>query len=48
LFTRAWAAGGDIIRDMGDLFQQFEFTFAETEIGGFGSIHLYIATRSSL
>jgi ubiquinone/menaquinone biosynthesis C-methylase UbiE len=36
---------GDLIRDMNSLFQAFEFDANDTEIGGFGSIHLYLATK---
>jgi ubiquinone/menaquinone biosynthesis C-methylase UbiE len=40
-----WAALGDILRDMDALFQQAGFRFTEQEVGGFGSVHLYIATK---
>ena len=43
--TKAWAVLGDLIRDMDNLFRQFEFTYTDEEIGGFGSIHLYIAEK---
>jgi ubiquinone/menaquinone biosynthesis C-methylase UbiE len=43
--TRLWAALGDIIRNMDALFRQTGFRFREEEVGGFGSVHLYIATR---
>lgn len=43
--TRGWQAGGDIIRDMGQLFDQFNFQQSDVEIGGAGSVHLYIATK---
>lgn len=46
--TRLWAALGDIIRDMDALFEQTGFHYTEEEIGGFGSVHLYIATKSQL
>jgi ubiquinone/menaquinone biosynthesis C-methylase UbiE len=41
--VRFWMAGGDIIRDMGKLFGESGWSFEEKEIGGFGSVHLYIA-----
>jgi ubiquinone/menaquinone biosynthesis C-methylase UbiE len=44
--TRLWAALGDIIRDMGSLFRQVGFSFTDEPVGGFGSIHLYIATKN--
>ena len=43
--TKFWMASGDIIRDMGALFDMSGWTFQEEEIGGFGSIHLYVAKR---
>lgn len=43
--TRMWAALGDIIRDMEPIFRQFNFEYTDEEIGGFGSVHLYVATK---
>lgn len=43
--TRFWASTGDIIRDMGQLFDQSGFRYEDKEIGGFGSVHLYVATK---
>ncbi|MBL6961692.1 MAG: class I SAM-dependent methyltransferase [Anaerolineales bacterium] len=45
LATKAWIAMGDIIRDMGPIFRQFYFEFTDEEIGGFGSVHLFIAKK---
>lgn len=45
LFTKGWIAAGDIVRDMAPLFKQFNFEFTDEEIGGFGSVHLYIAEK---
>ncbi len=45
LITKAWITGGDIVRDMAPLFNQFEFEYTAEEIGGFGSVHLYIAQK---
>ena len=44
--TKAWIAGGDIVRDMEPLFRQFDFEYTDEEIGGFGSVHLYVAKKS--
>jgi len=44
--TRFWMASGDIIRDMGRLFEESGWKFKEEEIGGFGSVHLFIAERN--
>ena len=43
--TKFWMASGDIIRDMGELFQKSGWEFQEEEIGGFGSVHLYVAEK---
>jgi len=43
--TRMWAALGDIIRDMGALFDEFGFDYSDREFGGFGSVHLYVAYK---
>lgn len=43
--TKAWAVLGDLIRDMDTLFRQFGFEYSKSEIGGFGSIHLYVAEK---
>ena len=43
--TRFWIALGDIVRDMGALFRQFNFEYTDREIGGFGSVHLYVAEK---
>lgn len=40
-----WKRSGDVLRDMPDLFESFGFDVHEQPIGGFDSIHLYIATK---
>lgn len=40
-----WRRAGDLIRDMDALFHEFHFEVTDEEIGGFGSVHLYIATK---
>jgi ubiquinone/menaquinone biosynthesis C-methylase UbiE len=44
--ARMWASFGDILRDMGALFDYFGFRYVAEEVGGFGSVHLYVATKS--
>jgi ubiquinone/menaquinone biosynthesis C-methylase UbiE len=41
--TRMWIALGDIVRDMDDLFKRYGLRYTCQEIGGYGSIHLYVA-----
>jgi ubiquinone/menaquinone biosynthesis C-methylase UbiE len=43
--TKFWMASGDLIRDMGPLFEESGWKFEEEEIGGFGSVHLYVAEK---
>jgi ubiquinone/menaquinone biosynthesis C-methylase UbiE len=43
--TKMMEKAGDIIRDMDSLFNQFDLNYNDTEIGGFGSVHLYIADK---
>jgi len=40
-----WKRSGDLLRDMGQLFSEARLDFTEAEIGGFGSVHLWCATR---
>lgn len=39
-------AAGDTIRPIGAILDARGFTFAETEIGGFGAVHLYVARKA--
>jgi ubiquinone/menaquinone biosynthesis C-methylase UbiE len=43
--TQFWTISGDILRDMKALFEQTGFDYSEAEVGGFGSVHLYLATK---
>jgi ubiquinone/menaquinone biosynthesis C-methylase UbiE len=45
LLTRSWKAGGDIIRDMPALFAEFGLEWKDKEVGGFGSVHLYVVEK---
>ena len=45
LLTKGWKAGGDIIRDMPALFAEFGLEWTEEEVGGFGSVHLYVVEK---
>ena len=38
-------SAGDTIRDMSKILQDFHFEFTEEEIGGFGSVHFYVARK---
>jgi ubiquinone/menaquinone biosynthesis C-methylase UbiE len=43
--ARTWAVLGDILRDMSELLSDFDFMYETTEIGGFGSVQLHVATK---
>lgn len=43
--TRLMESAGDTIRDISKVIQEFPFEYTEEEIGGFGSVHLYIARK---
>lgn len=43
--TELWKRAGDLVRDMGALFREHGLAFSDDEIGGWGSIHLYVAQR---
>ena len=43
--TKLMESAGDTIRDMSKIFQDFHFEFTEEEIGGFGSVHFYVARK---
>ncbi len=45
LLTKLWMSLGDVVRDMDKIFRHFDFEYTDTEIGGFGSVHLYIAIK---
>ena len=40
-----WKRSGDVIRDMAPLFESLGFDVYHEQIGGFGSVHLYVATK---
>ena len=43
--ARMWQRAGDLIRDMDNLLQVSGFEYSDTEIGGFGSVHLYVCHK---
>lgn len=44
--THFWKHSGDLIRDMAELFRRVDFSYTDEVIGGYGSIHPYVATKS--
>jgi ubiquinone/menaquinone biosynthesis C-methylase UbiE len=45
--TKFWVILGDVIRDMDKIFNDFDLDYTDKEIGGFGSVHLYIIEKNS-
>ena len=43
--TKLMESAGDTIRDIPKILQAFSFEYTEEEIGGLGSVHLYIARK---
>lgn len=44
--ARTWLVLGDLLRDMAPIFDQGGFEYEQQEIGGWGSVHLYLATKA--
>ena len=45
--TDLWKRAGDLVRDMGALLRERGLNYSDEEIGGRGSIRLYVATRQA-
>ena len=43
--ARFWQLAGDILRDMDALFKAANVSYQELEVGGAGSVHLYVAEK---
>lgn len=43
--TKLMESAGDTIRNISKILHDFDFEYSEKEIGGFGSVHLYIAKK---
>ncbi len=43
--TEFWMHAGDLVRDMSALFEEVGLDHSDEEVGGSGSIHLYVAKR---
>ena len=44
--TRFWMAVGDLIRDVDTMPSRAGLVYTDREIGGFGSVHLYVCEKS--
>jgi ubiquinone/menaquinone biosynthesis C-methylase UbiE len=45
LIVRLWEKCGDIIKDISSLLLQHDFEYKDISVGGFGSVHLFIARK---
>jgi ubiquinone/menaquinone biosynthesis C-methylase UbiE len=45
LIVRLWEKCGDIIKDIGSILLQHDFDYKDISVGGFGSVHLFIARK---
>lgn len=43
--TRLWIGGGDLVRDVHALFEANRLSCTDEAAGGWGSVHLYVASR---
>ncbi len=43
--VKLWEKLGDIIKDINSLLSKYEFNYQDISIGGFGSVHLFIAKK---
>ncbi len=43
--VKLWEKLGDIIKDINSLLSKYEFNYQDIPIGGFGSVHLFIAKK---
>jgi len=43
--VRLWEKFGDIIKDINSLLSQHDFDYKDISVGGFGSVHLFIAQK---
>lgn len=45
ILTKFWRATGDLIRDVPNLFRAIGWSCQDLEVGGYGSVHLYLAEK---
>lgn len=44
--TRGWQYAGDLVRDMDRVLTDHGFQYEDVEVGGFGSVHLYVCHQT--
>ena len=45
MIVKLWEKFGDIIKDINLLLTKYDFEYEDISVGGFGSVHLFIATK---
>ena len=45
MIVKLWEKFGDIIKDINLLLSKYDFEYKDISVGGFGSVHLFIATK---
>lgn len=45
MIVRLWEKFGDIIKDLNSLLMKYNFDYKDISVGGFGSVHLFIAQK---
>jgi hypothetical protein len=45
VMVKGWFMLGDLVRDVDSLLEEFDFDYTDTEVGGFGTVHLYVAQK---
>ncbi len=47
LIVRLWEKFGDIIKDISSILAEHDFDYEDISIGGFGSVHMFIANKKN-
>ena len=45
MIVKLWEKCGDIIKDINSLLMKYNFDYKDISVGGFGSVHLFIAQK---
>jgi ubiquinone/menaquinone biosynthesis C-methylase UbiE len=45
MLAKFWKASGDLIRDVPQAFEDIGWNCDDQEVGGYGSVHLYLAKK---
>ena len=46
MIVKLWEKLGDVIKDINFLLTKYDFEYEDISVGGFGSVHLFIATKN--